>query len=112
MSTVITLYLRRVRVDDAHVLNAVRSLQQHLLHVAPQRGHHRLVGQRRVDQTQKLRHVPHELLADALARAVDAQLQAGGREEHGRSEHRDADGLAEPVLINFKLLKKICVKYS
>ena len=49
-----------------------------------------------VDQAHELGHVPHELLADALARAVDGQLQAGGRVEHGRGEHGDTDGLAEP----------------
>jgi hypothetical protein len=77
-------------------VDAVRALEHHLLHVGPEHLH-RLVLGLQVDQVQELHHVPHQLLADPLARAVDAQLQARGGVEHGRREHGDGKGLAEPA---------------
>lgn len=87
-------YLRRVGVDDADVLRAVRPLQDDLLHVGAHDRHARgleLV----VDEAEELRDVAHELLADALAGRVDGELEVRGGVEHGGGEHGDGDGFAE-----------------
>lgn len=47
------------------------------------------------DLVDKLDDVAQELLRDALARGVDAELHLGGRDQHRRGKHRHADGLAE-----------------
>ena len=89
-------YLRRVGVDDADVLSAIRPLQDDLLHVGAHDRHARgleLV----VDEAEELRNVAHELLADALARAVNGELQAWSRVEHGCREHGDTDCFSEPA---------------
>jgi hypothetical protein len=60
---------------------------------------------------QKLGHVAHQLLADALARAVDRQLEGGRGEDHGRGEHGDADGLAEPAVAGrYNPILNWCIK--
>jgi hypothetical protein len=51
--------------------------------------------QLRVDQVEKLLHVAQQLLADALARAVDAQLHPRRAEQDGGGEQADGDGLAD-----------------
>ena len=48
-------------------------------------------------QLEELDDVAQQLLRDALARRVDADLDAGGAVQHGRAEHADADRLAEPA---------------
>ena len=49
-----------------------------------------------------------QLLRDALARAVDAELDRRRAVEHGRGEHRHADGLAEaPGRADEHLLRKV-----
>jgi len=47
------------------------------------------------DLVDKLDNVAQELLGDALAGGVDAELHLGGRDQHRRGKHRHADGLAK-----------------
>lgn len=94
-SALFQIHLRRVGVDNADVLHPFWPLQQHLLHVAADRGHHWGVWELGVDEPEELGDVSHQFLTDAFARAVDGQLQGRGRVEHSRCEHGDADGLAE-----------------
>ena len=89
------LYLARVAVDDADVRVAQRALEVNLLHVLSLHVEVERAPVRVRDHERELLHVAQDLLADALARAVDADLDAGTREQHCRAEHGDADGLAE-----------------
>jgi hypothetical protein len=50
-----------------------------------------------VDQGEELHDVAQQLLADALAGRVDAELHAGSAVEERGGEHADRDGLAEPA---------------
>jgi hypothetical protein len=51
--------------------------------------------QLRVDQVEELLHVAQQLLTDALAGAVDAELHARRAEQDGGGEQADGDGLAD-----------------
>ena len=88
-------HLARVRVDDAHVADAVGAAHDDLLHVLAD---HAEALRGRVlcaEQHEELLHVAQQLLRDALACRVDADLDLRRREEHRRRELRDADRLAE-----------------
>ena len=67
-------HLGWVGVDGTNVVQSVRSLQHNLLHVGADDGHLLALGVL-VDERQELGNVTHQLLADALARAVDGQLK-------------------------------------
>ena len=101
-------HLRRVRVDDADVGRAAGALQHDLLHVLPDD----LEPARREvvlhDLHEELLHVAQQLLRDALARRVDAQLDAGRGVEHRGREHAHADRLAEaPRRADEHLLREV-----
>lgn len=88
-------HLARVAVDDAHVRVPERALQIDLLHVLALDGEvqRAVVGVR--DHERKLLHVAQYFLTDALASAVNTNLDPRTREHHRRAEHRHADRLAE-----------------
>lgn len=54
----------------------------------------RLGVQLEVDEVQELLHVPQQFLADALARAVDAEFHPRRAVEDGGGEQADGDGLS------------------
>ena len=68
-----------------------------IIHACLSPSHHlvRLYPQLQIHQIQKPFHIPQQLLTDALARAVDAELDARRAEEDGRREEAHGDGLAE-----------------
>ena len=88
-------YLARVRVDDAHVGEVDRAPHDELLHVAPHVGEARALHVVFADEVEELDDVAQQLLRDALARGVDADLDARRAVQHRRGEHAHADGLAE-----------------
>lgn len=56
----------------------------------------------------ELADVAEQLLRDALARAVDGDLDARGRVQHRRGKHGDGDGLAEaPRRADEHLLREV-----
>jgi len=60
------------------------------------------------DLVEELDDAAQQLLRDALACAVDAELDGRGAVEHGGGEHRHADGLAEaPGRADEHLLRKV-----
>lgn len=90
-------HLRRVRVHNANVLEAQRALQHDLLHVLA-------LGVEAVPRQvlvahdpEELEHVAQQLLRNALARRVDADLHRRRGKQHRRREHRHADRLPEPA---------------
>jgi hypothetical protein len=86
--------LARVGVDLALVPGALVADDHELLHVGAQhlqRRHAHLL----VDLDEEHLDVAEQLLGDALARAVDGQLELRAREHHGGGEHADGHGLAE-----------------
>ena len=70
-------YLGWVGVYGPDVVHSVRSLQHHFLHVGPD-DRHVLGALVLVDQVQEFGDVSHQFLADALASAVDRQLEGRG----------------------------------
>ena len=94
-------HLGRVGVDGPDVVDAVRALEHHLLHIGANH-QHGLVLRVLVYQIQEPHDIPHEFLADPLACAVNAELEGRGGVEHGCRKHRDCKGLAEPVNVGLK----------
>ena len=88
-------HLARVRVDDAHVADAVGAAHDDLLHVLADHAEALRGRVLRAEHHEELLHVAQQLLRDALACRVDADLDLRRREEHRRRELRDADRLAE-----------------
>ena len=88
-------HLARVRVHHAHVRHAVRAAHDDLLHVLADHAEALRGRVLRAEQHEELLHVAQQLLRDALARRVDADLDLRRREEHRRRELRDGDRLAE-----------------
>ena len=90
-------HLARVAVDYARVCVAQGPLQIDLLHVFAyysevQRGIVRVC-----DHQCKLLHVPQNLLTDAFASAVDADLHERASQQHSGAKHRHANRLAKPT---------------
>ncbi len=92
----VVAHLGRIRVDRSHVVHALGPLQHDLLHVGAQRRHFLCLGVL-VDEIKEPGHVTHELLADALACAVDGELQGGRGVEHGGGEHGNRECFPESV---------------
>ena len=101
-------HLARVRVHDPLVAHAAGPAQHDLLHVLPQ---HLEAHCRQVllaDLVEELDAGPQQLLRDALARAVDADLDARRRPHHRRREHRHRDRLPEaPRRADQHLLREV-----
>jgi len=76
-------------------VDARRALEHHLFHIAA--GDREAAARDVVvaDDAEELLHVPQQLLRDALARRVDADLDVRRRVQHRRRKHAHADGLAE-----------------
>ena len=88
-------YLRRVRIDDPHILHALGSLQHHFFHVLAndcQAARAQLLVAYQIDE---LLDVAQQFLRDPLARAVDTHLHARTARNEGRSKHAHRYGLAE-----------------
>jgi len=101
-------HLARVRVDDAHVALALGAHQHDLLHVLAPDVEVVLAEVLLADLVEKLDDAAQQLLRDALAGAVDAQLHRRRRVEHGRGKHRHADRLAEaPRRADEHLLREV-----
>ena len=101
-------YLGRVRVDDTDVGCTTRPLEHDLFHVLPD--NLEAVAEKVLldDFHEKLLDVAQQLLRDALARGIDAELDAGGGENHGGCEHTHADRLAEaPRRADEHLLREV-----
>ena len=101
-------YLGRVGVDDTDVGRTTRTLQHDFLHVLP--NNLKAVAKKILldDLHEKLLDVAEQLLRDALARGIDAELDAGGGENHGGCEHAHADRLAEaPRRADEHLLREV-----
>jgi hypothetical protein len=91
---VVTTDFGGVAVDDADVPVALVALDVDLLGVHTQDlvlGHVEF----EVNDVQKPDDVAKQLLGDALARAVDGELEVGARKHHGRGEHGDGNGFAK-----------------
>ena len=88
-------HLARVRVDDAHVALALGADQHDLLHVLAPDVEVVLAEVLLANLVEELDDATQQLLRDALAGAVDAELDRRRAVEHGRGEHGHADGLAE-----------------
>jgi len=101
-------HLARVRVHDAHVALALGADKHDLLHVLAADAEVVLAKVLRADLVEELDDAAQQLLRDALARAVDAELDRRRAVEHGRGEHRHADRLAEaPRRADEHLLREV-----
>ena len=89
------VYLAGIAIHHAHVLAARPPLQHDLLHILPD-DPEALRGQVLVaNNMEKLDNVAQQLLGDALARGVDAQLHPGRCKQNSRRKHTHTNRLAK-----------------
>ena len=89
-----TLYLARVRVEPAKVILALRALDLDFIRrLLDKLGH--VLLQHVVDNLQEPYAVAQELLADALARGVDGDLEARARVQERGDKQAHGNRLAE-----------------
>lgn len=89
------VYLAGIAIHHAHVLAACPSLQDDLLHVLPDHPE-ALRGQVLVaNNVEKLDNVAQQLLGNALARGVDAELHRRRSKQNGRRKHTHTNRLAK-----------------
>ena len=72
-------YLARIRIDDAHVVDAIWPLQHNFLHVLPNNLEGKLVVVLIDNFHEELLDIAKQLLRNAFASRVDADFDAGGR---------------------------------